>query len=287
MRLHSAAPVLAILLLFLANLSYRQVTAIYFKAAQETNYDEVLYLPSGEGLEAISFGYKNVLSHVLWFNTINYFGKHYKGDRNYQWLYHMCKIVTQLNPKATHVYDFCGLMLAWEASLPDKALDILNSAILNNPQEWKFPYLRGMTHLLFTNDVDKAKNDFIAASKLPNVHPGVIRLAAKKLSLTENPDTAINFLHEMIQNSKQEWERQALVEKIRDIQYTKDIITFKQAIEMYSVQNGKKPTSLEDLVEKGIITELIPDPWGGKYSLDLETGEILSSGKTDGKKQGN
>lgn len=206
----------------LCALSYKKVTHIYNSSAKQT-VDEVLYLPNGKGLQFISFGYRNVLSHTLWFNTINYFGKHFKGDRNYTYLNHMCNLVTDLNPKMIYVYDFCGLMLAWEANLIPESIALLDKAVAIFPNDWKFLYLRGMTKLVFQKDTEAATADFLLASKLPNVHPIVIRLTAKKLTQTNSTESAIEFLEEMIKNSAQESERTALTGKLEQLQAEKRV----------------------------------------------------------------
>ena len=129
----------------------------------------------------------------------------------------MCNLVADLNPKMMHVYDFCSLMLAWEANYPGESVKILDKAILAFPNEWKFPYLRGMSYLIFLKDIEKAKEDFILSSRLPDAHHLVMRLAARNISLTDRKESAIEFLEEMIKNSKQESERDALIRKLEEI----------------------------------------------------------------------
>jgi hypothetical protein len=185
-----------------------------------TNRDqirEVLYLPNGTGLEVISFGFRNGLSQILWFNTINYFGKHYAQDRDYRWLNHMCDLVTELNPRAVHAYRFCSLMLAWEANYPKQAVDLLNKAISHHPDNWELLYLRGVTRLLFLNDGLHAKEDLVRAARLPNAHPLVARLAARKISSTEDPATALHFLEEIIAETKDPSTIRALKRRAKEI----------------------------------------------------------------------
>ena len=199
----------------LASVSYDHITEI--KKNSTSSVDEVLYLPNGLGLEFLSFGYRNTLAHTLWFNTISYFGKHYKKDRDYKWLNHMCNLVTDLNPRMPHVYDFCSLMLAWEANFPEDSIKILDKAITTYPQDWNFPYLRGMAYLIFLKNPEKAQEDFVRSSRQEGSHPVVKRLAAHNISLTDRKETAIEFLEEMIKNSKQESERSALKRKLEEI----------------------------------------------------------------------
>ena len=180
--------------------------------------DEVLYLPNGNGLKLISFGYTDVLAHTLWFKTISYFGKHYKSDRNYTWLSHMCNIVTDLNPQMDYVYDFCGLMLAWESNMPEKSENILTKAMKIFPISWKFPYLRGMTYLLFLNDPGKASLDFKLAASLPGSHDLVRQLAQKDLNDGNHQNNTIEFLQEMIKNSTDNSERSIFINKLKEMQ---------------------------------------------------------------------
>lgn len=177
---------------------------------------EVLYLPSGKGLGFLSFGYKNMLSDLLWFQTINYFGKHFKTDRNYTWLAHMCGLVTDLNPRAEHVFDFCGTMLAWEANAPQKANALLDKAISTNPQRWRYYYLRGFNSLYFLKDNTAAKRDFLLGSKQKDAPPFLLRLAVKKID-TADPFSTQEFLIETLKETTDPTQRQVLIEKLKEL----------------------------------------------------------------------
>lgn len=197
--------------------SYSKLSAIHKERESRDAENEVLYLPSGKGLHVLSFGYKNFLSDVLWFKTISYFGKHFKGDKDYTWLAHMCELVTDLNPRAEHVFDFCGTMLAWEAEKPEKSIEILTKAIHADPKRWRPYYLRGFTAMYFLNDDTLAQQDFLTASKIPDAPLFLARLAAKKISLSD-PRSALAFLGETIKRAKDPLERSALIARYKEIE---------------------------------------------------------------------
>ena len=178
---------------------------------------ELLYMPSGDALSVISVGYQAALSHLLWFQTVNYFGKHYASDKNYKWLAHMCDLVTTLSPVSPHVYQFCSNMLSWEADTPQQAVQVLDKAIKNIPDDWKFPYLRGVIQLYFLKNFEAARGDFVSAARLPDAHPIVKRLAAKTLAQAESPETALEFLEDMIQQEKDPIARKALEQRRDEI----------------------------------------------------------------------
>lgn len=248
-------------------------------SAAQMQEREALYLPSGKGLQAISFGYTNVLSDILWFNTINYFGKHHRSDQNYHWLAHMCNLVSDLNPRALHVYDFCGTMLAWEANNAQASIDLFSKAIKHHPSEWKLYYQRGFAYMFFMKDAERSQADFIKASTLPDAHPLVKRLAAKRLAASESADAAIEFLTDMLQHEKDDAGRSALESRLREAYYERDFQTLEKARDIFKEQTGRFPATLQELADKGVLRSEFKDPFGGTYMIDAVTGEVTSTSK--------
>ena len=244
---------------------------------EQANAYEVLYLPSGKALQFTSFGYKVLLSNLLWFNTISYFGKHYAKDRDYRWLGHMCDLVTNLDPRKDFAYDFCSTILSWEANAPDKSFVLLTRAIENFPTNWRFYYLRGFTSMYFLKNEEAAREDFIRASKLPAAHPIVARLAAKKIALSGGLEEALIFLHEMLRDAKNQFQQQALTERYREVRYELDFQNLAKALDIYRQKTGREALQLEDLIKEKIVKNLPLDPFGGAYYLDSKSGEVRST----------
>lgn len=220
--------VLLIASLFLTSFSFKELHAVHSHYPDESVATEGLYLPKLEALEIVSFASRNVLAHVLWFNTVNYFGKHFRGDKNYTWLAHMCKTTTALNPKASHIFEFCGLMLSWEAGKHNLADDILRDYEKAYPQEWRPLYLQGMAAAIFSKDAHKAKELFLRAAKLPNAPAFVARLASDKIASLEDPDMAIAFLRSMIKRSSDENQKKALKKKLKKLKKKKKKLLAEQ-----------------------------------------------------------
>jgi len=147
-------------------------------ATAAARVDEPVYLPRAEYLRPISLGWQNVLADILWFRTISYFGEHYRSDRTYAWLAQMCDLVTDLDPRAEHVYRFAGLILPWEANDVDEGIRLLEKGVRNLPESWLLHYYLGMTHYFFRNDADAAAEYLSTAARLPGAPPLVTRVAA-------------------------------------------------------------------------------------------------------------
>lgn len=252
--------------------------AIANHAAYSTS--EALLFPEGRALRAIAFGYNNFLSNILWFNTINYFGKHYQGDKNYTWLAHMCGIVFSLDPHARHVPEFCALMLAWEANKPEQALSLLDSAIAQDPKYWRYYYLRGISRVIFLNDAKLAKDDFYTGSKIPGAPIFMTRLATKTLANLENPAVAITFLQQQIRQARDKNERAVLERHLKQTIHDTKLMQLEKLVTEYEHAHGVFPEALDLLVEK----DTLQDPYGGTYIWDAESKKVRStSGVPPGK----
>jgi tetratricopeptide (TPR) repeat protein len=179
---------------------------------------ETLYLPSGEGLQVLSLGYRSALAHYLWFTTLNYFGKHYELDGEYKWLFHRCDLVTRLNPYLQHVYKFCSLMLAWEQKVPELSIKILSRAVEHFPDDWEFFYHRGFIYFFFLKDEERGRKDLIEAARLPGVPPGIASLATKKAIQDANRDMAVDILQEMLSSAKDPLVQEVIAKRLRQLE---------------------------------------------------------------------
>lgn len=237
---------------------------------------EALFLPHADVVTALSFGYRNALANLLWFNTINYFGRHHANDKNYRWLKHMCQLVTTLDPQAKHVYEFGSTMLAWEADAPRDGHELLGAAIQVFPEDWRLYYLRGFTSMYFLKDEEGAKADFLAASRLPGAHPVVIRLAAKKVGSLDDPQTAIDFIHSMLKIQTDPAARHTLEARLHELLFQRDQQQLAEARRRYVAAQGVEPETIQELVTHGILADIPLDPFGARYEIDSRSGEFRS-----------
>ncbi len=258
------------------------------KLALESDTDqsrEALYLPSAEAAVASSLGYRNVLAQLLWFNTINYFGKHYRGEKNYRWFSHMCDLVSRLNPRLSHVYPFCATLLTWEGDQPEESVRLLDRAVETFPSNWNFLYIRGFTKIYFLDDQTGGEADLVLAAQLPDAHPIIKSLAARTMVTRDGPDAAIQFLRNALRLTKEPAAREALQARLNDTMFHKELTTLQEAARSFRESNGRVPSSLEELrstklVPNQVLERGFLDPLGGKYALDKATGEVTSSSGT-------
>ena len=212
--LSRAITVAVVCVTFLLTVHFKSVTSI---ASLQNKSTEELYLPDIRGLRLLSVGFDKALGHILWFKTINYFGKQLQGDRDYQYLNHYINLVINLNPNLDYVYEFGVTMLSWETNQPDEALKLLDRAIIQFPYSWYFRYLRGFTYLYFLNDPQKAKIDYTFAASLPNTPQSIKELADEDFSKVSSKFNAMRMLQGLIATAPDEQTKKILQQKLIEL----------------------------------------------------------------------
>jgi hypothetical protein len=241
--------------------------------------EEPVYLPKAEYLAPMSLGWKNVLADLLWFRTINYFGAHDAGNRTYPWLALMCDLVTDLDPRALHVYRFAGVILPWEADQVDAGIRLLEKGVKQFPDSWVLRYHLGFHHYFFKNDPDKAVEQLRAAVALPDAHPAIARLAAVLARHQYGPETTLSFLDELQKDVDSDDVRKIVLEQMREARLAADLAQLQTGVDAYRSRTGALPPTLNSLVEAGLIAAVPSDPFDGVYQIDGEGRVRSSSGR--------
>ena len=246
-------------------------------ATAATGAGEPVYLPRAEYLRPMSLGWQNVLADIIWFRTISYFGEHYRGDRIYPWLAQMCELVTDLDPRAEHVYRFAGAILPWEADQVDAGMGLLKKGVQQFPQSWTLQYYLGFEYYFFKNDYAQALEHLRRAMQLPGVHPSVGRLVAVLAAEQYGPNTTLAFLAELERDVDSADLREVVREYMKETQLAADLKDLGAAVAAYQARTGNVPSTVEALVEAGVIAAVPGDPFGGRYVVDPDSGAVRSS----------
>jgi len=245
--------------------------------APRLEHSPPIYLPRAEYLRPMSLGYNNVLANLLWFRTISYFGEHYRSDRTYPWLAYMCDLVTDLDPRAEHVYRFAGVILPWEAGQADEGIRLLEKGVRVFPNSWLLQYWVGFTHYFFKNDFESAASAMRRAAQLPGAHPNTARLAAVLSAQQSGSETTLRFLAELKDEVDSDEMRAVVDQHMREAQLAMDLDRLTVAVAAYRERFGYPPSSLSNVVDVQLLDRVPNDPFGGVYLIDPESGSVTSS----------
>jgi hypothetical protein len=238
---------------------------------------EFIYLPPPGFLRAVSLRYERALADILWFRTINYFGQHYTSDRLYPWLAYMCDVVTELDPRAEHVYRFGGVILPWEADHIDDGIALLEKGTRNMPEAWELRYMLGFSYYFFKNDLPTASAVLRAAALTPGAPAYVGQLTAAVYAAQHGPSNAIDFLLEVERNGSNSEMRGAIHQRVLDLTLSRDLDALETAVKTFQARFGRLPDDLRELVSTGLLAAIPLEPFGGHYVLDAQTGAVSSS----------
>jgi hypothetical protein len=243
-----------------------------------------LYLPSIRYVRLFTFGFERLTADVLWFATLNYFGKQLENDDNMPWFGHMCDLVTDLDPKSRHHYEFCSTLLSWVADKPEKSEELLSRAIDAEPDYWRYYYLRGFNRWYFLERQEEASADFVLGAKQPGAPSFMASLGSRLLVSKGDTSTAIRILKEMISSSESEDAKQALKQRLDLVYISRDISYLNKLVHKYRSEFGRMPNSLAELAEAGLIKGVPLDPYRKPYLIDSSDGQITASDGSQGLK---
>lgn len=238
-----------------------------------------IFLPDVHRIKLLTLGFDGPASKLLWFQTINYFGRELGTRRDFRWLGEMCELVTTLDPHARHAVEFCATLLSWVAQSPQDAAKILDAAVEAEPDYWRYRYLRGFNSYYFLHDFESAKSDFTVAGKLPGTPPHVMSLASRLLADRDGPEMAIRFLEDMLSRTTDETVKKQLGSRWKRARIARDFQVLTDARKHYIETKGSAPQSVTDLVTSGILSALPQEPYKGSYFFDEAGQPQTTSGK--------
>ncbi|MCX7044332.1 MAG: hypothetical protein NTX50_02455 [Candidatus Sumerlaeota bacterium] len=104
-------------------------------------YQGVLYsAKDGERLIPLSVGYRLPLSDFLFMRSIQAFGGMFRGVRNYQSLFNLFFVITDLDPKYIDVYKFGNLVMGDEGGQQEQGIELLDKGMILNRDKYRLPY---------------------------------------------------------------------------------------------------------------------------------------------------
>src|SRR3954471_16998183 len=144
---------------------------------------DVLFIPSAKAVKRMSLGYTGLLADIYWTRAVQYFGKkHIKQANRFDLLYPLLDLATSLDPHLMPAYEFGATFLTQTppqgTGQADKAVQLLNKCVAENPNEWRLYYNLGFVQYLELHDYQPAPQSFQTGAGKPNA-PELRTLAAK------------------------------------------------------------------------------------------------------------
>jgi hypothetical protein len=243
--------------------------------------EELVQLPRGEYLKPTLLGYHNLGADVVWLRLLQVLGKKRTTADEYEWIYYAMDVITTLDPQYDYVYYVGGVVLTNLANRVDLSNRLLEKGFKENPAVWNIPFLLGYNHYFIQGDAAKAAEYIATAARLPGGPAYLPGLASRMYAEANNPETALQFLEALWQQTQDEGMREVIAKRAKEVMIERDIRAIESAVQQYRNVRGQYPSTLYELMFSGQIAQLPQEPFGGSYILDSKTGKVTSSTHPD------
>ncbi len=236
------------------------------RSPREAIVRELLYFPSGRFLTAVTVGYNNLAADLVWLRAIQYYGEHRQTDLKFEYLGHIFEILTTLDPRFVGAYTFGSLLLTDDAKEPERALELLDKGIRNNPDEWRIPFTKGFIYYVFLREYYKAGSYFKLSSRMEDAPDMTKRFASFSFQRGGDRVTAINLWTELYDRSRNE------VERLTALRYAKGLLSeiLDEKVLEFRDRFERYPVRLEELVEAGLVQKLPVAPDGDTFIFNAK-----------------
>jgi tetratricopeptide (TPR) repeat protein len=251
----------------------------------QANIEDVLYINSPKMIKRASLGFDGLMACIYWTRTVQYFGhRHYDRAHTYNELAPLLEITTTLDPHLLPAYQFGASFLAPKppggAGQPERAIQLMEYGIQNNPDNWQLYYNLGFVYYTELKDYRKAAEVFERGSKVPNAHPFMKILAAQMAMHAGDFTTARMLWSATYETARESNIRQNAVEHLRAIQVDEDVTQLEALITEFAQRNRRALTGMAELVAAAHLKGIPVDPDGDAYKLTPD-GRVLVESPDD------
>lgn len=237
--------------------------------------DEVLFLSSPKVIKRASLGYDGLMACIYWTRAVQYFGyRHHNFAASYNLLAPLLEITTHLDPHLLVAYEFGTSFLAPKpphgAGQPERAIELMEYGIQNNPDNWKLYYDLGFVYYMELRDYKKAAETFERGSHVPNAHPFLKVMAAQMAEHAGEYETARMLWSATYQTAQDAQIKENAVEHLRALRVDEDVKHLQEAVTRFGERTGRLPASMAELAAAERLAGTPVDPDGHPYKLTPE-----------------
>jgi hypothetical protein len=244
------------------------------RAALHQEQDQ-LVVRSGALLKLMSLEYAPLLADLYWTRVVQYYGdKRVRHDANLEMLWPLLDITTTLDPNLIAAYRFGSTFLAEPApggaGRPDLAVEVLNRGIRANPEYWRLYEDLGFVYYFDLKDYRKASEAFLEGSKNPNAFIWMRVLAARVVEQGETRETSVFLWNEIYNSASNPQIKQNALTHLQLLRAQADCEQLDAIAQEYEKRAKRRPTTLRDLVNAGLLPRPAVDPLGFVYVFNSD-----------------
>lgn len=173
-------------------------------------------------------------------------------------LFELFRLTIRLDPKLIHAAFFGGIVTPTKLEDLHEAIKLLKEAEELNPDEWRIPYWIGFCYLEL-EDYKQAAEYYLKASKFPNALNFLKFSPVHLLANAGELERALKHT-EFLMNTVNDEDSKEWIKARQN--WIKTMIYLEDMANKYYELFGTYPSSLQDLLNKGLIKEIPVDEFG-------------------------
>jgi tetratricopeptide (TPR) repeat protein len=241
----------------------------------------VAFVPEPRLAKLAAFGFDALLGDYYWLQAVQIVGSHEGPVGRSHHLGRLIDVVTTLDPWVDHAYRFAAVWMTDDQIAVRHANQILTRGIEHHPDEWRNRFYLGFNHFFYLGENAEAAEALAPAIGLRGAPPYLGRLAARLRSEGGGGDieAAAAFLAELARETPDPYAKAEYEKALDEIEAERRARRLDLAREEFVRRHGRDIRRVEELVEVAppVLRVLPPEPHGFEWTLDSESGRIVSS----------
>jgi hypothetical protein len=242
---------------------------------------DVAFVPEPGLARLAAFGFDAALGDYYWMRAVQIVGSAEGPVGRSQHLGRLIDVVTTLDPWVDHAYRFAAVWMTDDEPAVRHANAILARGIAHHPDEWRNRFYLGFNHFFYLGEQGAAAAALEPALGLPGAPHYLGRLVARLRSDAGGGEieSAAAFLSELLRQTEDPFARAEYEKALDEIETERRARRLDAAREEFRSRHGRDLERVEDLVRvpPPVLRALPPEPHGWEWTLDPESGQIVSS----------
>lgn len=244
--------------------------------------NKVGHIPEAEILKITAGDQRYLLSEWAVFKVMLYFGGMYDSNPNilklppeYGNMARMLTNAVKLDPYNLDAYYLTQAAFVWDVK--GVAADVNNLLIYGMKyRTWDYylPFFAGFNSAYFLHNYRDAA-EFMKKAALLSGDPLFANLAARYFHEAGRTELGIVFISSMAQGAKDKTLKKSFLTRKEALLGAQKIAS---AVERFKESLKRNPVSVEELYDRGFLTSIPKDPYGGRYYLNGK-GKVESTSK--------
>jgi hypothetical protein len=231
-------------------------------------------------LRILALEFDGLVSDILFLKTLVFRGSTYERpakprvrDWEWKWMYNMMDASIGIDPYFVDPYYFGAAHFSWDGNLAQETNVLLEKGMQFRTWDFMLPFYIGFNNFYFLHNNKTAADYLMRSWRIPGAPDMFASLASKLSYKDDDTANAIVFLEELLKRTE---DKEVSKQYAKRLHYLQGQLALEKALARFRKRHGRMPQAIDELVQRGILSAIPRDPYGGYYYLD-QNGTIKST----------